>query len=157
MAAAEASPAAPNAPAVTYLGIDHIDLRVASLAAVEPFYDLLLPALGLTRKTHSVVDADGEWHDAPEGTPYNVSEYHEEASPGLPARFLGIIEDPAMTPAKTRVAFRVASEAALAFWQGRLTEIGAARVEGETTGPYPALFFEDPCGTRLELCARRAR
>ena len=142
---------------MTYLGIDHIDLRVPSLAAVEPFYDLLLPALGLTRKTHSVVDADGGWHDAPEGTPYNGSEYCEEAAPGLPARFVGIIEDAAMTPVKTRVAFCVESEAALASWQARLAEIGAARLEGETTGPYPALFFEDPCGTRLELCARRAR
>jgi len=144
-------------PGVTYLGIDHIDLRVPSLAAVEPFYDLLLPELGLTRKTHSVVDADGAWHDAPDGTPYNVSEYFEEPEPGAAARFVGIIEDPAMTINQTRVAFRVASEAALSAWLPRLAEIGAASVEGESTGPYPALFFEDPCGTRLELCARRAR
>src|SRR4029078_809102 len=30
----------------------HMDLRVASLAAAEPFYDALLPALGFTARDH---------------------------------------------------------------------------------------------------------
>ena len=30
---------------------DHIDLRVPDLAEVRPFYEVLLPALGFTRKT----------------------------------------------------------------------------------------------------------
>ena len=136
-------------------GIDHIDLRVPSLSAVEPFYDRLFAALGLTRKTHSVVDAEGNWSAAPDGGPYNVSEYYETPVAGEPARFIGIIEDRGMAPVQTRVAFRVESEAALAAWRERLVAFGAVGVEGETSGAYPALFFEDPGGTRLELCARR--
>jgi len=30
---------------------DHIDLRVRDLAEARPFYEVLLPALGFTRKT----------------------------------------------------------------------------------------------------------
>jgi hypothetical protein len=30
----------------------HLDLRVADLAAAEPFYDALLPALGFSERYH---------------------------------------------------------------------------------------------------------
>ena len=30
----------------------HIDLRVADIAAAQPFYDALLPALGFTERYH---------------------------------------------------------------------------------------------------------
>jgi catechol 2,3-dioxygenase-like lactoylglutathione lyase family enzyme len=139
---------------MAFLGFDHLDVRVRSLPLAEPFYDRFLPALGLIRKTHSFVDENGDWSDAADGAPYNVSEYYESPEPGCPARFIGIIEDPKMVPIATRIAFRVASEAELEGWRERLGAIGATGVEGETSGPYPALFFEDPCGTKLELCAR---
>ena len=125
-----------------FLGVDHIDLRVRSLPLAEPFYDLLLPALGLTRKTHSVVDANGDWSDVADGAAYNVSEYFETPDTRRAARFIGVIEDSKMIPVATRVAFCVESEEELERWRDRLHEIGAAGVEGETSGTYPALFFE---------------
>lgn len=45
------------------LRLDHADIRVPSLAAVEGFYDTVLPVLGLSRKTESHVGPDGEWYD----------------------------------------------------------------------------------------------
>jgi hypothetical protein len=44
-----------------FLGFDHIDTRVTSVAAVEPFYDQLMPMLGLSRKHYAFVDPQGEW------------------------------------------------------------------------------------------------
>ena len=139
-----------------FLGFDHIDLRVSSLAAVEAFYDALLPELGLTRKSFAHVDASGEWHAPSDEKPYNAAEYYEERTIGAAAFFIGVIEDPATRPTATRVAFRVASRAELDTWQRELASIGAVRVEPSADmETYPALFFEDPAGTRLELCARR--
>jgi catechol 2,3-dioxygenase-like lactoylglutathione lyase family enzyme len=140
-----------------FLGVDHIDVRVRSLLDAEPFYDRLLPPLGLVRKTHSVVDHDGSWADAEPGGPHNVAEYFEEGVEGAP-RFLGVIEDSAMASSQTRIALRVASREALLEWAGRLHAIGAQNVEvSEDLEAYAAIFFEDPCGTRLELCARTPR
>jgi hypothetical protein len=138
-----------------FLGFDHIDARVTSIRKAEPFYDMLLPELGLTGKRHAFVDERGEWGDVPADGAYNVAEYYEPAQPGRAARFFGVIEDPAMTPVATRIAFRVGSEQELEPWRRRLTEIGAGNVEPSASPEYPAIFFEDPCGTKLELCARR--
>jgi catechol 2,3-dioxygenase-like lactoylglutathione lyase family enzyme len=140
----------------SFLGFDHIDLRVRSLAAVEKFYDGLLPKLGLTRKKYSHVDAGGEWHEPSDDKPYNAAEYYEELESGAAAFFIGVIEDDAMHPTATRVAFRVASRADLDVWERDLASIGAVRVEPSADmESYPALFFEDSAGTKLELCARR--
>jgi catechol 2,3-dioxygenase-like lactoylglutathione lyase family enzyme len=137
-----------------FAGFDHIDARVRSLAAVEAFYDALLPELGLPRKTRSFVDAEGEWHSTAAGEAYNVAEYYEAEGDGAP-RFLGIIEDAAMTPVLTRIAFR-APRGELAAWAGRLQALGARNVEtSEDMEAYPAVFFEDAVGTKLEICARR--
>ena len=52
---------------MAFFGIDHIDLRVPALGAVEAFYDKFFTRLGLTRKKYSVVTFGGEsWND---GTP----------------------------------------------------------------------------------------
>ena len=64
---------------MAFLGFDHIDTRVRSLAAVEGFYDRLMPKLGLTRKRLAHVDARGDWHDVSEERPYNTVEYAEES------------------------------------------------------------------------------
>jgi catechol 2,3-dioxygenase-like lactoylglutathione lyase family enzyme len=136
-------------------GFDHIDVRVKSLPAVEEFYDALLAEIGLPRKRRSYVDADGEWHEADDARPYNVAEYYEEAVPGKVSFFIGIIEDRAMQPTKTRIAFRLPSRAALDHMSARLHELGAHKVElSEDMAGYPAVFFEDAVGTRLELCSR---
>lgn len=139
----------------SFHGFDHIDVRVKSLPAVESFYDAFLVEIGLPRKRRSHVDANGEWLDATEERPYNVSEYFEENEPGKAAFFIGIIEDPDMQPTKTRIAFRVASRVELERMFGRLHDLGANNIEySEDMTAYPAVFFEDAAGTKLELCAR---
>lgn len=137
-------------------GFDHVDLRVHSLAAVERFYDELLPKLGLARKRHAHVDARGEWHEAGDERPYNAVEFYEEPRKGNPPLFFGVIEDAATRPTGTRIAFRVASASELGDWVAVLELLGAQRIEpSEDMEGYPAIFFEDPAGTKLEICARR--
>lgn len=135
-------------------GIDHVDLRVPALGAVERFYDAFFHRLGLTRKTYSNVEFGGaSWR---EGTPdnYNTVEYHEENVSGRIAHFFGVIEESDAPPARGRIAFAVA-ESALDEWEGVLRGLGARDIERSDDDSYPALFFTDPIGTRLELCARR--
>jgi catechol 2,3-dioxygenase-like lactoylglutathione lyase family enzyme len=140
---------------VAFQGYDHIDVRVKSLAAVESFYDAFLAEVGLPRKRRSHVDAAGEWLEASDERPYNVSEYFEEIAPGKVAFFIGIIEDTGMQPTKSRIAFRLASRSELDRMHHRLEELGARRIElSEDMNAYPAIFFEDAAGTKLELCAR---
>ena len=137
-----------------FLGIDHIDMRVPSLAAVEQFYDKLLPALGLTKKKHSHVDAAGDWRGVDHLHPANAAEYYEESPAEGPPRFVGIIEDASMRVVRTRIAFRVTSRAELDAWEPRLREMGARAIERSAEmETYAALFFEDPLGTRLEISA----
>jgi len=141
-----------------FLGFDHADVRVRALAAVEAFYDAIMPRLGLTRKTFSRVDAAGDWHDATRDANYNVVEYFNEPPAGEVDWFIGFIEDAAMTPVSTRFAFRVRDRAALVEWEAVLRAQGARAIEfSEDMTAYPALFFEDPAGTKLELCARNPR
>jgi catechol 2,3-dioxygenase-like lactoylglutathione lyase family enzyme len=139
-----------------FLGFDHVDVRVRSLAAVEPFYDALLPELGLTVKTYSFVGAAGDWHDAKLGGAYNAVEYWEPAKPRDQGRFIGFIDDPDMLPVRTRIAFLVESELDVRSFGARLREIGARNVEFEYPpgDERPAVFFSDPAGTLLEICAR---
>ena len=138
-------------------GIDHVDLRVPSLAAVEVFYDAFLPALGLSRKTESHVGADGEWYDVGPDRPRNVAEYHTPIVPGELGWFIGIIEDSEMRVTKTRVAFALDDVQNLAAMEPLVRNAGGRIIEWSSEPGYPALFFEDPLGTRLEICARRPR
>jgi len=138
-----------------FCGFDHVDARVPSLAVVEAFYDRLLPALGLSRTKYSHVDARGDWHDVDAHHPANTKEYYEIVEPGGLPSFVGIIEDRTMQPTLTRVAFRVGTRGELDEWEPRLREWGAKNVEWcADMDAYPAVFFEDPAGTKLELCAR---
>jgi len=140
--------------ATRFAGFDHIDTRVRSLKAVEAFYDRLMPELGLSEKSYSYVDDGGEWNDSDANSNYNTVEYHEPALPGQAVRFIGFIEDPAMKATDTRIAFQIPDPAQLTRWQELLQAIGAVNIEPSATPTYPALFFEDPAGTKLELCAR---
>ncbi len=136
-----------------FLGFDHVDMRVASIAAVERFYDALLPRLGLTRKTYATVAYGGAaWSDATVES-YNAVEYSEEGVAGRAPLFFGVIEETDAPPARGRIAFAVAPDE-LEEWERTLREIGAREVE-RGDDAYPALFFTDPAGTRLELCGRR--
>lgn len=133
-------------------GFDHIDMRVPSLAAVEHFYDALAERLGLPTKRFAVVQFGGaSWA---KGTPenYNAVEYCSEEVPGQPRWFFGVIEEQSAQAARSRVAFAVAEDE-LDAWEEFVRRIGARDVE-RGDPEYPAVFFNDPVGTRLEVCAR---
>lgn len=136
---------------VEFLGFDHIDCRVRSLAAVESFYDDFMPALGLTEKRYAYVDPEGEWHT--EFETYNAVEYYEAEHPTKPRRFFGLIENPLHRNNDTRIAFRVPREH-FAKLIALLNRFGAESVEPSDGYSYPAVFFEDPAGTKLELAGR---
>ena len=142
--------------AMQLLGLDHADIRVPSLRAVEAFYDALLPKLGLSRKMASHVDAaDGEWYPVDEHRPCNAIEYATPVQAGTPGWFVGFIEDARATPSLTRIAFALDAEGDLADLNALLTACDAIKLEWSRTSDYPAIFFEDPVGTRLEICVRR--
>ncbi len=136
-----------------FLGFDHVDARVSSLALVETFYDRLMPLLGLTRKRTAFVDGEGDWLDAGPLGEYNAIEYYTPPVAGAASYFIGFIENRDHVPPLTRIAFRVASPSA---WLSTLEELGARNVEPSAEmSVYPAIFFEDPAGTKLELVARK--
>ncbi|MBV9403236.1 MAG: hypothetical protein JO018_05860 [Candidatus Eremiobacteraeota bacterium] len=137
------------------MGFDHVDTRVRSVKSVEGFYDRLMPALGMTEKTYSLIDAEGNWVKA-DATRYNIIEYYEPEQAGRVGCFMGFIEDAQMQPVGTRIAFRIAP-GQLDEWRKRLQEFGARNIElSESPQEYPAIFFEDPAGTKLELLGRKA-
>jgi catechol 2,3-dioxygenase-like lactoylglutathione lyase family enzyme len=139
---------------VQFLGFDHADVRVPSISAVESFYDKLMPRLGLSEKRFAFVDDRGEWFDADDSRGYNTVEYHEPPQDGRSGCFIGFIEHRAMQPVLTRIAFRV-ERADLQHWHDYLRSIGANAEFAADPEAYPALFFEDPAGTKLELVARK--
>ena len=139
----------------TFEGFDHIDTRVRSLSSVEAFYDTLMPQLGLSEKRFAHVDAHGDWDEPSAGKAYNAVEYYEPSVVGHIPRFIGLIEDRAMTPTLTRIAFRVATPQDLPRWDQILRAAGAANIQWSASDLYPAIFFEDPAGTKLELVSRR--
>jgi catechol 2,3-dioxygenase-like lactoylglutathione lyase family enzyme len=140
-----------------FAGYDHVDCRVRSLAAVEAFYDALMPELGLPRKRFSYVDDAGEWHEASANHRYNTIEFFEEARPDRATFFVGFIESRDHIASSTRIAFRV-DRTRLIEMEDLLPRIGAHNVErGDDFENYPAIFFEDPSGTKLEIVARPAR
>jgi len=136
-----------------FAGFDHIDCRVRSLAAVESFYDALMPEIGLPLKRFSHVDEAGEWHDATHERPYNTVEYFESPHGDAPAFFMGLIERHDHVPGDTRIAFRIEA-ARLDELEALLDRIGATAIERSTDEPYQAIFFEDPSGTKLEVVGR---
>jgi catechol 2,3-dioxygenase-like lactoylglutathione lyase family enzyme len=136
-------------------GLDHVDMRVPALGAVEHFYDAFAERLGLKTKRFAKVGFGGSsWED---GSPedYNAVEYYADPVAGRARVFFGVIEEPEAQPSKTRIAFAV-SEDELDEWERLLPGIGAREIERGDPG-YPAVFFTDPLGTRLEVCARRPR
>ncbi|MBV8245497.1 MAG: hypothetical protein JOZ38_06230 [Candidatus Eremiobacteraeota bacterium] len=136
-----------------FAGFDHVDTRVSSIALVEPFYDCLMPKIGLPRKRLAYVDERGDWHDAKSGS-YNAVEYYEDVAPPALPQFIGFIED-GRPPSATRIAFALPAAMNFDDALALLEASGAKNVElSAEMGIYPAVFFEDPGGTRLELCRR---
>src|SRR5512145_2596724 len=115
----------------------HIDLRARDLQAVYLFYSRILPELGFRKEWRG----DGAFSFQAEGKFPKLS-------------WLGVIEDRNHVPNATRLAFAVESREEV----DRLAEIvrsaGAINVEGPEDMPYTriyyAVYFEDPCGNRLE-------
>jgi predicted enzyme related to lactoylglutathione lyase len=117
---------------------DHIDLRAPKLALVESFYGALLPALGFRRR----VPIEG-W-------------LQFESGEGEITEFFGVTESPGHVSNENRVAFWASSVKEVQ----RIAEVakgaGARNIEGpmDYEPGYYAVFFEDPCGNRLEVCHR---
>jgi predicted enzyme related to lactoylglutathione lyase len=119
--------------------LDHVDLRVTSMALARPFYETLLPGLGFTRDS-------------------NIPGWFQfEAADGDVTEFFGVIESSTHIPNETRIAFWAESVDEV----DRVAEVairaGARKVEGPSFEAYYAVFFEDPCGNRLEICHRKPR
>jgi len=119
----------------------HVDLRVPSMETALPFYEKLLPALGFGHTFHSpkwkVFAADGE----------------------LPsAAYFAIMEDAAHIPSANIVAFwapdreRVDQIAALVKSSGGTISAGPKLFSISKT--YYAVYFDDPCGNKLEVVHR---
>jgi hypothetical protein len=137
-----------------FAGFDHVDCRVPDMKAVEPFYDQLMPALGLPDKRFCFVDSDGDWETNVPPERANTIEYYEPASAARPRHFIGFIEDREMKPTQTRIAFRLPGGTTWQEMHALLLRISARNVEVVDLEAYAAIFFEDPAGTRLEICWR---
>ena len=118
---------------------DHIDLRVPRLQEVTAFYESLLPALGFSRR----VAVEG-W-------------LQFEAAEGAVTEFFGVTESPRHIPNEDRVAFWAESTAEVDRTAEAAARAGARNIEGpmDYEAGYYAVFFEDPCGNRFEICHRR--
>lgn len=118
---------------------DHVDLRVRSLAEAGPFYRVLLPALGFTRKARIT-----GW-----------LQYETAGADRAPA-FVGVTESPKHVPNECRTAFRAESIQEVERLAVIAVKAGARNVEGPAyeTPHYYAVYFEDPDGNRLEICWR---
>ena len=117
---------------------DHIDLRVPRLSEVQSFYEKLLPALGFTRNA-------------------NVDRWLQfEAADGQITEFFGITESSLHRPNENRIAFWAQNTAEVDRLAQLAATVGARNVEGplDYQPGYYAVFFEDPCGNRLEICHR---
>lgn len=127
-----------------FSGFDHVDARVRDLAAARAFYDVLMPALGLT----DVTVGDGE-----------VEYYHPPLVVDGPRPFFGLHEDRAHVSNETCLAFTAATPGDV----DRLAQIARTAGASDMEGPeipysserYYAVFFRDPSGNRIEICYRR--
>jgi catechol 2,3-dioxygenase-like lactoylglutathione lyase family enzyme len=117
---------------------DHVDLRVRNLAEARSFYQALLPALGFTRE-----DSNERWLE------------FESPSEGS-TDYFAVTELASHQPHASRLAFRAEGAAEVDRLAAVAVQAGARNVEGPAyEAPwYDAVFFEDPCGNRFEICHR---
>jgi predicted enzyme related to lactoylglutathione lyase len=121
----------------------HIDLRVRDAAVATDFYRKFLPAVGFTE-------------------PWDGEMWKGNSAAGMfPSKpFFGFVEDPEHQPNSTRIAFWVISPAEVDRVAEIIRNAGAKNIEGPLFNPeynetYYAVFFEDPCGNRLEVLHRQ--
>lgn len=117
---------------------DHVDLRVRSLAEVRSFYEGLLPALGFHRN-----DSNSRWLEF-EAVEAGVSDY------------FAVTESPGHVANANRIAFWADTKERVDELAVIVRDAGAQNVEGPAfeAPHYYAVFFEDPCGNRFEICHR---
>ena len=123
---------------------NHIDLRVSNLDTAFPFYQKVMPALGLTYTGH---------HKEPTGIEWEVFSFKERA--GRPGQFFAITEDKGHVSNKNCIAFFVESRDSIDKIADAVRKSGAQNIEGPCECPeynktYYSVFFEDPSGNRLE-------
>lgn len=123
---------------------DHVDMRVANLAAARPLYDALLPAMG-----YSKINADAE-----------SAGYHPPSESGGEP-FIWLVEELDHRPNGTRIAFAAPKREDVDRLAKAAQDAGARAFEApaliEEYGPnYYAAFFEDTEGNKLEICCRTA-
>lgn len=124
---------------------DHIDLRVRDLAEAERFYATILPALGFPTR---IAEKDCVSYDS-------ISDHPKPA-------FIALSEDRDHVPNRTRIAFWRDTREGVDAFAAVLKAADARNIEGpelctEYSPGYYAVFFEDPCGNRFEVCCRCAK
>ena len=122
--------------------LDHIDLRVAEVAAARPFYDAFLKAFGFRSQRQSNGDVV----------------YYRFAERRVQEAF-ALIEAAGHVANEIRLAFHASSPedvdriAAIAYQAGACA-FEAPQWCPEIAKTYYAAFFEDPSGNRLEVVSR---
>lgn len=120
---------------------NHIDLRVTDIKSALAFYSKFLPALGFT---NYYCDDEG-------------SHIFGVTSGDTPLPFFALNEARNHKPNANRIAFGVSTKEEVDRIAQVIKEAGAKNIEGpcecrEYTPSYYAVFFEDPCGNKLEVC-----
>jgi catechol 2,3-dioxygenase-like lactoylglutathione lyase family enzyme len=118
--------------------IDHIDLRVADVAAARPFYDAFLKVFGFRSRRQSNGDI----------VYYRFAERRVQEA-------IALIEATGHVANEVRLAFRANSPEDV----DRIAAIAARAFEAPQWCPeiaegYYAAFFQDPSGNRLEVVFR---
>lgn len=118
----------------------HIDLHVANLPAVLPFYEALLPALGFTRTFHSAA----WWVWATEAD--------------LPSAAYFCLTQNDNPPNNNLVGFWAVSPSEVDALADLVSQAGGTVTDGPRLFPisptYYAAFFEDPLGNKYEILHR---
>jgi catechol 2,3-dioxygenase-like lactoylglutathione lyase family enzyme len=114
-------------------GLDHIAMRVSSLARSMPYYAALLPLLGFVR------DGEAAWRGR-DGLLFHFSEADEGSRPY--DRF---------GPGMNHLGFAAPSAASVARVRESMAAAGFAVPEIQTFAGATALFMKDPDGIRFEV------
>jgi catechol 2,3-dioxygenase-like lactoylglutathione lyase family enzyme len=122
--------------------IDHIDLRVADVAAARPFYDAFLKAFGFRGQRQTNGDV----------IYYRLAERRVQEA-------VALIEAVGHVANEVRLAFHASSPAEVDRIAAIAVNAGARSFEAPQWCPeiaerYYAAFFEDPSGNRLEVVCR---
>lgn len=134
---------------VDVLGIDHVYVTVADLAASEAFYDRVLVGVLGYRKASAPIGGAPHRHYFNRHFGFSIRPAHVGTPP----------HDP-YAPGLHHFCFRVADEAAVDQAARELAAAGvgtsAPRYYAEYDRDYYATFFSDPDGVRLEITNFRA-